>query len=320
MKQIIYITLGLLLACIILLTDCTKTKNKAEDGKLAIIATIFPPYDFIREIAGDNVNVRMLLSPGSESHSFEPTPKDVAEIQNCDVFIYAGGESDAWVNKILSSLDTSKMTIITLVTCVKAVKEEIVEGMQDDAEEEHNHGKDKNPEYDEHVWTSPKNAKLIVQKISDTLCKNDSANAGLYKKNTAAYLAKLDELDSKFQDTVNKAVRKTIVFGDRFPFRYFADAYKLRYFAAFPGCSTETEASAATVKFLIDKIKAEKIPVIFHAELSNQKMANAISEATGAKVRLLHAAHNISKDDFKKGLSYLDIMNRNVSALKEALE
>jgi zinc transport system substrate-binding protein len=198
--------------------------------------------------------------------------------------------------------------------------------MQDDVEEDHDHshGHDKNdkdkPEYDEHIWTSPKNAKLIVQKISDTLCEIDSVNANLFKKNTKAYLAKLDELDSKFQDTVKNGVRNTIVFGDRFPFRYFADAYKLRYFAAFPGCSTETDVNPATVKFLIDKIRAEKIPVVFHVELSNQKMAATISEATGAKVRLLHAAHNITKADFKSGRGYLDIMTKNVSALKEALE
>ena len=312
MKRITVITLGALFAAVLLLSYCSKAKNDTNDGKLRIVTTIFPPYDFTREITGGNANIIMLLPPGSESHSFEPTPKDVIEIQNCNVFIYTGGESDVWVDKILASMDTSKMKIITLINCVKAVKEEIVEGMQDDAEEE--------PEYDEHVWTSPKNAKLIVQKISGVLCEIDSENENLFKKNTAAYLTALDELDNKFQNTVNKGVRKTLVFGDRFPFRYLADAYKLKYFAAFPGCSTETEASAATVKFLIDKIKAEKIPVVFHVELSNQRMANAISEATGAKVRLLHAVHNISKDDFKNRHGYLGIMTKNVSALKEALE
>ncbi|MDR3238528.1 MAG: metal ABC transporter substrate-binding protein, partial [Clostridiales bacterium] len=170
-----------------------------------------------------------------------------------------------------------------------------------------------------HVWTSPRNAKRIAQKISDTLCEADALNAELYRQNTAAYLAKLDELDAQFQAVVDSAARKTIVFGDRFPFRYFADAYGLEYFAAFPGCSTETEASAATVAFLIDKINTEKIPVIFHIELSNGKMANAISEATGAEARLLHSAHNITKADFQAGKTYLDIMTANVDVLKEAL-
>jgi zinc transport system substrate-binding protein len=174
--------------------------------------------------------------------------------------------------------------------------------------------------YDEHVWTSPRNAKLIVQRISDTLCGADPANAIVYKQNTDLYLSKLDELDAKFQAVIDGAARKTIVFGDRFPFRYLADAYGLTYFAAFPGCSTETEASAATVKFLSDKITAENIPVVFHIELSNMKMADTISEATGAKVLLLHACHNISKEDFQLGKTYLDIMTSNAEALKEALQ
>jgi zinc transport system substrate-binding protein len=256
----------------------------------------------------------MLLPPGSESHSFEPTPKDVITIRNCDVFIYVGGESDEWVRDVLESVDTSKMTIVTLMDCVTAVEEETVEGMQDGEEEAA-----EEPEYDEHVWTSPKNAKLIVQKISDALAARDADNAEFYKSNTSEYLQKLDALDAQLQAVADSAVRRTIVFGDRFPFRYLADAYGLEYFAAFPGCSTETEASAATVKFLIDKIIAEKIPVVFHIEMGNKRMANTLAEETGAKVLLLHACHNISKADFEAGKTYIDIMTENVSALKEAL-
>jgi zinc transport system substrate-binding protein len=181
-------------------------------------------------------------------------------------------------------------------------------------------GHDHEEEYDEHVWTSPENAKKIVQKISDTLSEVDPSNAAAYKASTTAYLSRLDQLDAAFRDVVKGAARKTLVFGDRFPFRYFADAYGLKYFAAFPGCSTETEASAATVAFLIDKVKTEKIPVVFHIELSNEKIADTICEATGAKNLLLHASHNISRDDFQSGLTYLDIMTANVSALKEALK
>ena len=181
-------------------------------------------------------------------------------------------------------------------------------------------GHDHEAELDEHVWTSPQNAKAIVQKISDTLAGIDPANAAAYKKNAAAYLDQLDKLDKAFRDVVKGAARKTLVFGDRFPFRYFADAYGLNYYAAFPGCSTETEASAATVAFLINKVKNEKIPVVFHIELSNEQMTDTICEATGAKKLLLHAAHNISRDDFQKGVTYIDIMTANVSALKEALK
>jgi zinc transport system substrate-binding protein len=321
MKKLIYFVFAVFILST-LLTGCGQGSKSTDDGnasgKINIVATVFPPYDFTREIIGDKADLTMLLPPASESHSFEPTPKDIIGIQNCDVFIYVGGESDEWVNSVLDSMDTDDMKIITLMDCVTAVEEEVVEGMEDE-EETDDAAESEEPEYDEHVWTSPRNAKLIVQKISAALCEVDPQNASTYQQNTAAYETELDALDAEFQAAVDGAARKTIIFGDRFPFRYFTDAYGLDYFAAFPGCSTETEPSAATVKFLIDKINDENIPVVFHIELSNEKMANTISEATGAKVSLLHAAHNISKVDFENGVSYLDIMKQNVVAIKEAL-
>lgn len=326
MKRFILFILAALLVAVTL-TGCDGFNKPAEntsstDGEknISVVATIFPPYDFTREIAGDKADVTMLLPPASESHSFEPTPQDIIKIQNCDLFLYVGGESDEWVNEVLESMDTSKMKIVALMDCVEVVEEEIVEGMEEEEEEPADSNEPEGPEYDEHVWTSPQNTKLIVQKISAALCEADPANASAYQQNTAAYLSELDELDAAFQDVMNNAKRKTIVFGDRFPFRYFADAYGLDYFAAFPGCSAETECSAATVAFLIDKVKNENIPVVFHVELSNGKIANTISEATGAKVLLLHACHNISKADYESGKSYLDLMAGNVDALKEALQ
>jgi zinc transport system substrate-binding protein len=290
--------------------------GKAE-GKINVVATIFPPYDFVREIAGDRITLSMLLPPGAESHSFEPTPQDIIKVQNCDLFIYVGGESDAWVERILESMDTSRMEIITLMECVEVVEELVVEGMQEEEEEEDS--EEGETEYDEHVWTSPKNAKLIVRKIAEGLKQRDAPNAAVYEKNAASYLAKLTDLDTAFQNMINGAKRKTLVFGDRFPFRYFADAYGLSYFAAFPGCSTETECSAATIAFLIDKVRAEKIPVVFHIELSNERIADTICEETGAKKLLLHAVHNISKRDFDRGENYYGLMSRNVQSLREAL-
>jgi zinc transport system substrate-binding protein len=313
MKKLFSIAL-LALLIVSALAGCAAKNTPAESDKLSVVATIFAPFDFARQVAGDNVNLTMLLPPAGESHSFEPTPRDIITIQNSDVFIYVGGESDDWVNNILDSMDTSKMKIITLMDCVEVVEEEVIEGMQEEAEEESGE-----PEFDEHVWTSPRNAKLIAQKFADAFAEVDPENADNYEANCAAYLEKLDELDANFQAVVDGAVRKTLVFGDRFPFRYFADAYGLNYFAAFPGCSTETEASAATVAFLIDKVKAEKIPVIFHIELSNSKIADTIADATGAKTLELHAAHNISKADFENGVTYLEIMTKNVASLKEAL-
>jgi zinc transport system substrate-binding protein len=307
------------------LTGCGQPapKNNNQESsnkKISVVATIFPQYDFVRAIAGDNVDISMLLPPGAESHSFEPTPQDIIRIQNCDIFIYVGGESDQWVEAILSGIDTSKMTIITLMSCVQTVEEEIVEGMQneDDAEDSEPGNSDE-PEYDEHVWTSPLNAKMIVEKISSALCEADTANAKSYQDNTAAYLAQLDNLDAKFKAVVSEASRTELIFGDRFPFRYFVDEYGLKYYAAFPGCAAETEASPATIKFLIDKINEDEIPVVFHIEMSNEQVANTISEATGAKVLLLHACHNISQSDFSSGKTYLELMTANAIALKEAL-
>jgi zinc transport system substrate-binding protein len=474
-------------------------EGTTNNGKPDVVTINFPAYDFVRQIAGDRVNLSMLLPPGVESHSFEPTPRDIIQIQNGELFIYTGGESDVWVDRVLESMDTSKMKIIRMMDAVDVVKEEIVEGMEDDEHEhEHSHEdedftiadvkdraltdwagdwqsvypyllegsldpvmehmaeggektareyyeeykthyvtdadrvtmtadsmtfyrngipatarytyggtgviteddgalwvrykfeaignpprgapkyimfsdhlhapaktehfhiyasdksfdelmEDTNPvnyptyystgltkdelvaemighdheeeiAYDEHVWTSPENVKRIVQAIADALCEVDSANAAFFRRNTREYIARLDELDKEFKEVVNNARRKTIVFGDRFPFRYFADTYGLTYFAAFPGCSTETEPSAATVAFLIDKVKDEKIPVIFHIELSNERMADTISAETGAKKLLLHACHNVSKRDFDSGVTYLDLQKANVPRLREALQ
>jgi zinc transport system substrate-binding protein len=319
MKKYISIALAVLLA-IAALTGCaTKSKpaDNGDNGKISIVATIFPPYDFAREIIGDKADITMLLRVGAEPHSYDPTPQDIIKIQDCDVFIYVGGESDEWVNGVLDSMDTGKMKIVTLMDCVEVVEEEVVEGME---EEEDEPADADEPEYDEHVWTSPRGAKLIVQKLSDTFCAVDPTNADTYKANTASYLEKLDELDGKFQAVVDNAARKTIVVGDRFPFRYLTDAYGLTYFAAFPGCGAETEASAQTVKFLIDKIKEERIPVVLYVSNGNGKMADSIAEETGAKVLPMQSCELIAASDFNAGKGYIELMTANVDALREALK
>ncbi|GHV43090.1 high-affinity zinc uptake system binding-protein ZnuA [Spirochaetia bacterium] len=322
MKRVFLLTISVV-TLLLFSAGCTQKKNAATqsgDGKITVTATIFPPYDFVRAVAGgrqasaDKVHLSMLLPPASESHSFEPTPKDIITIQKSDIFIYVGGESDVWVDRILESMETGKMKIIKLMDCVDVVEEEVVEGMEEEAEEE------EGVAYDEHVWTSPKNAQRIVRSIADTLCEVDSGNVDFYRRNADDYILQLEKLDTEFQVVVDNARRKTIVFGDRFPFRYFADAYGLSYFAAFPGCSTETECSAATIAFLIDKIRAEKIPIVFHIELGNERMADTIAEETGAEKLLLHACHNISKKDFENGATYVDLMRQNVENLRRALQ
>ncbi len=299
------------------LSACGKKEEKQEtnNGKINVVATIFPEYDFLRQIAGDRINLTMLLAPGAESHSYEPTPQDILNVQNANLFVYVGGDSDVWVSGILDSMDQSNMKIVTLMDCVDLVEEETVEGMEPEEEE----GDSGEAEMDEHVWTSPRNAVLIVRKLSDELCAADPDNAREYRENTEKYIKELENLDQEFRDVVDQGVRKEIIVGDRFPFRYFTDAYGLSYYAAFPGCSTDTEASAATVAFLIDKIKEDDIPVVFHIELSNEQMCDSICSATGARKELLNAVHNVSKDDFEAGVTYLDLMEHNVEVLKEAL-
>lgn len=290
--------------------------QSGSDGKISVVTTIFPPYDFARQIGGDNVDLTMLLKPGTESHNYDPTPQDIIKIQNCDLFIYVGGESDEWVRDILESNDSKPKKIISLMDCVDTLQEEIVEGMEKDKDKD-NDGHE--IEYDEHVWTSPKNAIIISKKISLALTELDKDNAKVYEKNTTEYSKKLSLLDSKFQNIVDNAKRKTIIFGDRFPMRYFADEYGLKYYAAFPGCSSETEPSAATVSFLIDKVKAEKIPVVFSIEFSNGKVADTICEDTRAKKLTFHSCHNVTQEQFDSGVTYIDLMNQNAENIKEAL-
>jgi zinc transport system substrate-binding protein len=257
----------------------------------------------------------MLLAPGEEAHSFEPTPRDIIKIQNCDVFVYTGGESEEWVDDILESLD-HEITTVRLMDCVELYEEEVVEGMETDDDEEDG----EEAEYDEHVWTSPANAIEITKAVGDAFAKADPAYKSVYQENAEGYVRQLTELDQAFWDVVNSAKRKTLVFGDRFPLRYFVEEYGLSYYAAFPGCASETEPSAKTVAFLIDKVKEDQIPVVFHVEFSNEDMADTICEDTGAKKLQFNACHNISKEQFANGTSYLDLMWDNVEVLKEALK
>ena len=326
MKRFFMFSVGFLVVLFLLFSaaGCNRTnarvKPKREEGKINVTSVIFPSYDFVRAIAGDRVNLTLLLPPGTESHSFEASPLDIITIRETDLFIYPGSESTKWVDRILAStgIRESRMKIIKLIGLVEAVEEEIVEGMEDDDHAEGEHEWEL-PVFDEHVWTSPRNAKVIVAAITEALCDLDGANTDFYRQNAADYSGRLDELDAAFRSVVQGAKRNTVIFGDRFPFRYLADAYGLKYFAAYPGCSTETEPSAATVRFLINKVRSEKVPVIFHIELSNEKVANTVSEETGAKKLLLHSAHNVTKKDFDAGVSYIDLQKANVVNLKEAL-
>ncbi|SKB48156.1 zinc transport system substrate-binding protein [Lachnospiraceae bacterium] len=285
--------------------------------RLSIVVTNFPEYDFARQIAGDKADVTMLLKPGAESHTYDPTPEDIITIQNSDMFVYVGGDSDEWVDDVLASMDQSNMNVFRLMDAVDTVEEELVEGMEEEEEEDEGEGEE--PELDEHVWTSPANAMTIVRKMADTIETLDPENKDAYEENTNGYIAQISDLDKAFHEVIDNAARREIIVGDRFPFRYFCDEYGLTYYAAFPGCSTDTQASAKTVAFLIDKVKNDQIPVVFHIELSNEEMCSSIAEATGAKSELLNAVHNVSDEDFKAGVTYVSLMQHNVEVLKEAL-
>ena len=300
-------------------------QNETGQDKISVVTTIFPQYDFVRQIAGDKVNLKMLLKPGEESHSYEPTPQDIIAIQNCDIFIYVGGENDAWVEDILESMPDAGMRTLRLVDCVETVEEEHVEGMEEqpghsheDEEEEHEEIHSVH-EVDEHVWTSPENASLITEQIAGLLSEADPDNSSVYEQNAVSYQEELDRLDQEFRDIVDRAQRKLLIFGDRFPFRYFADAYGLEYYAAFPGCASDTEPSAATMAFLIKKAEEENIPAVLKMELSNDNIANAVAEAADTDVKVFYSCHNLSAEQFEDGETYLSMMEKNAQTLKEVL-
>lgn len=311
-----------ILTIFLITTGCT---NNKDSNKITIVSTIFPGYDFARAVGGENVDLTMLIKPGSESHAYDPTPKDIIKIQKSDIFIYVGGESEEWVNDILDEI-SDKTIVIRLMDLVENKVEEIVEGMEHehdedhneeiDHEEEHNHDEG---EYDEHVWTSPINAIKIIKSIKNSLVKIDATNKEYYNKNADNYIVKIETIDIEIKDIVKTAKRVDLVFADRFPFRYFVDQYNLSYRAAFSGCSSDTEASARTITYLIDYIKNNNIPVVLYIELSNQKLADTLVEETKTKKMELQSAHNVTEKEFKKGITYVDIMKNNVKVLKEAL-
>ena len=319
LKKIAAFALILVLALSVLSACAPKEAAEAETG-ISIVSTVFPSYDFARQItAGTDAQVTLLLQPGEEVHSFDPTSQDIIRVQNADLFLYVGGENDTWVEGVLSGLDKSVNTF-RMMDAVTLYEEELVEGMQPEAEEAGTATTGTEAqEWDEHVWTAPVNAISIVKAMTAELVSEDPANAATYQANSDAYVKQLETLDQSFWDVVNNAAHKTVVFADRFPVRYFVEEFGLEYYAAFPGCSADTEPSAATITTLIDHVESENIPVVFYIEMSNQQMANTVAEATGAKTMLFHTCHNVTKAEFESGATYLSLMQNNVEALKAAL-
>jgi zinc transport system substrate-binding protein len=309
----------LLLALALLLCGCTG-RRQSDGGKLRVMCTLFPYYDFVRAIGGDDVAPELLVSAGKEVHSFEPTPLDVVALSEADVLIYNGGESEAWVEDILDAAGEHISAVIRMMDYADTLEEEIVEGMQVREESGEEDGHDEEIEYDEHIWTSPVNAMGLCRAICDALCQADPAHADGYRTRLDSYLRELTALDEAFRAVVDGGARRTLVFGDRFPLLYFCRTYGLDYRAAFHGCSGDTEPSLATLKYLIDKVSGEQIPVVYTIELSSRKIAEAISDATGARVMTFHSCQTVSRSEFAAGATYLSLMWQNVDALKEGLD
>lgn len=372
----LFALIAVLIIPIAVLTGCgTEQPSEQDDGRIRIVTTIFPPYDFARAIAGDDTkaDITMLLSPGEEIHSYEPTPMDIKKIQNSDLFIYTGGENDVWVDRILENMGDKKPQTLRLVDLTDTVAEEVVEGMMEergerehdheaehsheaehaeevahDHEAEHDHeaghaeeaehdhedyddhahsshthsgdsSEEEHEEADEHVWTSPVKAAEITEAIAAKMAEIDPDNAESYTANASAYVEEILKVDAAYREIVDNAERRTIVFGDRFPLRYFAEEYGLEFFAAFPGCSSEAEPSASTLAFLIDKVREEQIPVVFSIEFSNGNIARAICESSGAVRRTFNTCHNVTKEQMESGATYVSLMTENLGAVREAL-
>lgn len=337
-----------------LLAFLVLNREKFEQKKYSVVSTSFPGYDFARAVTKNtNISTKMLVKPGAETHTYEPTPQDIIDIKNADMFIYVGGDSDTWVEKILKDVDTKKTHVMKLIDLVSTVNEEIVEGMEDEDEHERDHDhehhhehdhadhdhdhdhkhdhdhdheshehkhdhdeEEEGPEIDEHVWTSPKKAMEIVKKIAEVASEIDVAEKNKIDDNAEKYVAEIAQVDKDLHQAIDGKISEIVV-ADRFPFRYFADEFGLKYAAAFSGCSEQTEASAKTISFLINKVKQDKIKKIYKIELSNGKIAETVSKDTGAEVLELHSAHNVTADDFSKGVTYVDLMKRNLLALSK---
>ncbi len=324
MKRYIVIILAMMAVFCMAACGGTSEFNK-EDGKIKIVTTIFPEYDWIKAVMGDKAegaDITLLLDNGVDLHSYQPTAEDILKISTCDMFIYVGGESDEWVEDALATAQNKDICMINLMEVLgeNVKEEETVEGMQEEKEHDHEDG---DKEYDEHVWLSLKNAGTLVEAIADGLTKIDQSNAQIYKANADSYISELKQLDEEYAETVDKAPIKTILFGDRFPFRYMADDYGIRYYAAFVGCSAETEASFETISFLARKADELDLPAVITIEGSDKKLAETIVKNTASenmKILTMDSMQAATSKDAAEGITYISVMRKNLEVLREALK
>lgn len=295
--------LTLLFSC----CSCGKSYSPQSDGELRIIASIFPIYDWTENIA-ENAKVECLGGSGADSHSFEPTVNDIAEISKADVFICVGGESENWVDSAVEASKNENLTVIKLINNVNNLKEDAV-NPQTDSEDA----------YDEHIWLSLKNAKICVKEIADAISKVDSKNSEKYNENAGVYVKKLDDLDKKYRETIENSKRKTLIFADRYPFRYMAHDYGIECFAAFAGCSSESQAEFKTVAFLIEKVRETSAPYVIKIDGSNGLIAEMVKDETNSDILTLNSCQSVTKSEISEGANYINIMSDNLAALQKAL-
>ncbi len=325
MKKRLILVLAFLMMASCFSACGSASQKGGENGKLSVVVTIFPAYDWVMNILGDRADqadVTMLLDNGVDLHSYQPTAEDIMKISTCDVFVYVGGESDEWVENALKQATNKDMVVVNLMELLGSnlKEEEVIEGME--SEEEHEDGVEEEPEYDEHVWLSLNNAAILVSGIADAMQKADRDAQEIYRKNADAYIERLKSLDQAYREAVESAPYKTVLFGDRFPFRYLVDDYGLSYYAAFTGCSAETEASFATISFLAEKTDELGIPAVLTIESSDKKIAQTIVDNTkekNRKILTMNSLQSATAADVSSGVTYLSLMEDNLQVLKEAL-
>lgn len=307
----------LLIVCLFLLFSCSNTEERNDD-RLEIMAASFPSYDAARAVAGDLASITMLVPPGGGEHSYEPSIEDVIRISGSDLFIYNGGESDTWITYILSDLDgaTSTFSLLENAAFTLYEDEENIAWKEENHDgHDHSHGR----VLDEHVWTSPENEIAIIQALCEEIASLDEDNREVYESNAASYIEDIREVQGTIREIVEDGMRREIIVADRFPLLYFVTEFSLDYYAAYPGCSSESEPSAKTVAFLIDKVRDDGIPVVLHMELANTLLSEVVAEETGAAVMEFSSCHNVAKRVFDSGVTYVDLMRQNAAVLKEAL-
>lgn len=326
-KKIILVILAVLIVLGIGIAIFATGGNKSkEEAKIKVISSNFASYDFIRAIIGNekDVDLRFLIGPGKDSHSYDPTARDIITIQNADLFVYVGGEMEQWADKVLDSIDKRNTKVICIADFVDTIEEKEVDGAEKDEhhDEDEEHHEHKEGAFDEHIWTSPENAIKMVNALKKEMEEIDSEKASQYKANAEKYIAEIKDVDNKIQKIVDNRVRDRLIFADKMPMQYFIDYYNLEVSAAFNGCSTETEPSAATMAYLIDKVKEEKTPVILYIELNPGRVANTIADevGNGCIAMQIQTLHNVSLDDFNKGETWVSLMTRNIDVLKKALQ